>query len=76
MDAGERRSVLIEELYQVMGILNDSYDYPESIIYQFYTDAQWPCTLDWAIMELLYHPDMRCGMNESACMAVIDSLLQ
>ena len=76
IDAGERRSVLIEELYQVMGILNDSYDYPESIIYQFYTDAQWPCTLDWAIMELLYHPDMRCGMNESACMAVIDSLLQ
>ena len=76
MDGSNRRGVLIEELYQVMGILNDSYTYPESIVYQYYTDAQWPCSLDWAIMELLYHPDMRCGMNESTCMSVIDSLLQ
>lgn len=71
----ERKSVLIEELYQVMGILNDTYDYPESLIYQYYTDTNWPCPLDWAIMQLLYHPDIHGGMTESQCMEVIDKLL-
>ena len=71
----ERKSVLIEELYQVMGILNDTYSYPESLIYQYYTEADWPCALDWAIMQLLYHPDIRSGMSEDQCVEVIDKLL-
>ena len=61
-----RNGVIVEELCQALGLLTDTYDYPESIFHQYYTDADWPCPLDWAIIELLYRSEIRPGMDESA----------
>ena len=56
----------MEELCQSLGLLNDTYDYPESIFYQYHTETDWPTSLDWAIIELLYRTEIRPGMDESA----------
>ena len=61
-----RSAVIVEELCQSLGLLNDTYDYPESIFYQYHTETDWPTSLDWAIIELLYRTEIRPGMDESA----------
>ncbi len=70
----DRNPVLAEELYQVLGILNDTYDYPDSIIYQYYTASTWPTTLDWINLKTLYNTRITPGMDESACRQVIQDL--
>ena len=61
-----RNSVIVEELCQCLGLLTDTYDHPESVFYQYHTDADWPCALDWAIIELLYRSELVPGMDEGA----------
>jgi len=76
LDQFTRNSVICEELIQVMGMLNDSEKYEDSIFYQYGSSVQWPSDLDWKIMELLYNPQLRRGMTESECRAVLAQLIQ
>ncbi|MCF0121216.1 MAG: DUF2927 domain-containing protein [Oscillospiraceae bacterium] len=70
-----RYSVIAEELLQALGLLNDNYDYPESIFYQDSNSTLWPASIDWACVKLLYHPYMAGGMTESEARAAAERII-
>ena len=70
-----RTGVIAEELCQGLGLLTDTYDHPESIFYQYHTDASWPTTLDWAIIQLLYSEEITPGMDESTVRTAASALV-
>ena len=76
IDQESRNPVIVEELIQSLGLLTDSYDYPESIFYQYHTDTDWPTTLDWALVQLLYSDALRPGMYESAVRTAAAALVR
>ena len=61
---------------QSLGLLNDTYDHPESIFYQYHTDTSWPTTLDWAVIQLLYSDGLTPGMDEQAVRAAAEQLVR
>ena len=69
-----RNSVILEELYNGLGPVQDTDLRPDSIIYAGYSEPQALTAMDELILRLLYHPDMKCGMDAAACEAVIRSL--
>lgn len=71
-----RNSVIIEEIYNGLGAMQDTSLRPDSIIYQGYSEPQWLSPVDELILRLLYHPDMKCGMTQDQCAQVIRSLYQ
>lgn len=58
-----RAHVIREELTQMLGLLQDSYQYPESIFYQRYSEVTEYLPIDRAVIELLYRPELRVGMT-------------
>ena len=76
MDPESFPGVISEELCQSLGLLQDTYDYPESIFYQYHTDAQRPSALDRAVIELLYRPEILPGMDEEAVRAAAAELVR
>ena len=69
-----RNSVILEEIYNGLGPINDTALRPDSVIYTDYSTPQRLSDIDELILKLLYHPQMRCGMNAAACEAVIRQL--
>jgi hypothetical protein len=49
-----QKHIIREELTQSLGFINDSYDYPESIFYQEYSDNDFFSELDQRVIRLLY----------------------
>ena len=76
LDQQVRNSVILEELYNGLGPVQDTWLRPESLIYAGYSTPQWMTNIDKVILQLLYHPDMACGMNEAECAAIIQNLYQ
>lgn len=74
LDQYLRNSVILEEIYNGLGPVQDTMLRPDSIIYQEYAEPQDLTLVDWLILRLLYHPDIKCGMNAEECEAVIRSL--
>lgn len=64
-----RDSVIYEECLQSLGLLYDSYWYYESVFYQDSNEQGVPAEIDWAIVQLLYHPDMPQGGTAEECRA-------
>ena len=69
-----RNSVILEEIYNGLGPVQDTRLREDSIIYQGYSEPQALTEIDELILKLLYHPEMRCGMDRAACEAVIRQL--
>lgn len=69
-----RNSVIIEEIYNGMGPVQDTALRPDSIIYCEYTFPQWMTEVDELILQLLYHPEIKTGMNAEQCEQVIRKL--
>ena len=69
-----RNSVILEELYNGLGPIQDTMLRPDSIIYQQFSQPQSLTPVDELILKLLYHPDMKPGMNATQCEAVIRKL--
>lgn len=69
-----RNSVILEEIYNGLGPVQDTDLRTDSIIYSGYSEPQTLTQIDELLLRLLYHPDMRCGMNAAECEAVIRSL--
>ena len=69
-----RNSVILEELYNGLGPIQDTALRPDSIIYAEYAETQSLSQMDKLILELLYHPAMECGMTALECEAVIRKL--
>ena len=74
IDQQVRNSVILEEIYNGLGPVQDTDLRPDSIIYSGYTQPQSLTAVDELLLRLLYHPDIRCGMNAAQCEAVIRSL--
>ena len=69
-----RNSVILEEIYNGLGPVQDTDLRPDSLIYSAYSTPQELTEIDELILKLLYHPDMVCGMNAQECEAVIRQL--
>lgn len=74
IDQQVRNSVILEELYNGLGPLNDTWERLTSIIYAGYSIPQWLSEEDQLILKLLYHPSMQCGMDAAQCEEVIRQL--
>lgn len=69
-----RNSVILEELYNCLGPMQDTVLRADSIITQEYAEPQKLSQVDELILMLLYHPDILCGMDAGECEAVIRQL--
>ncbi len=70
-----QKHLLREELTQSLGLARDSYLYPESIF-----QAEWTTTTEYAkidrdLIRLLYHPDMKTGLNAVQVEDVLTKIL-
>lgn len=74
IDQTVRNSVILEEIYNGLGPIQDTWLREDSLIYAGYSTPQSLTVEDELIMRLLYHPDMICGMNKAQCEEIIRSL--
>lgn len=74
LDQQLRNSVIMEEIYNGLGPVQDTALRSDSLIWTGFSQPQQPTDVDWLILELLYHPDIKCGMNFEDCEAIIRSL--
>lgn len=76
LDQTLRNSVILEEIYNGLGPIQDTMLRPDSIIFSEFSQPQNLTPMDELILKLLYHPDMKCGMDAAECEAVIRRLYQ
>ena len=69
-----RNSVILEELYNCLGPIQDTSLREDSLIYAGFSEPQELTAVDQLILSLLYHPDMKCGMDSAQCEALIRKL--
>ena len=67
----ERSHLLREELTQVLGLMRDSWTYPQSIFYQGWTDTGDYADIDRTLVEMLYRADLRAGTTRDAALDVL-----
>ena len=70
----ERISVIKEEIYGVLGPAQDTVLRQDSILYQYSNSNLELSDMDLLILELLYHPDIKVGMNYEQCAQVIKTI--
>ncbi len=69
-----RRSVILEEIYNGLGPVQDTSLREDSLIWSGYGEVQELTAVDELILKLLYHPSLRCGMDEVECEQAIREL--
>ena len=69
-----RNSVILEEIYNGLGPVQDTKLRADSIIYSYYSEPQSLTAVDELLLKLLYDPQIQCGMNAAQCESVIRSL--
>lgn len=74
IDQITRNSVILEEIYNGLGPAQDTNLRTDSIIYSGFSEPQELTDVDWLILKLLYHPDIKSGMTASQCEQVIRKL--
>lgn len=74
LDQYLRNSVILEEIYNGLGPIQDTDLRPDSIIYSAFSQPQALTEMDELILKLLYHPSLACGMNAAECEAAIRAL--
>lgn len=71
----EARSHLIrEEVTQSLGMMNDSWRYPESIYYQGWTRTRDYADVDRMVIEMLYRDEIEAGMTAEEALEVLRAL--
>ena len=74
LDQHLRNAVILEELYNGLGPIQDTTLRPDSIIYAEFSEPQALTAVDKLLLKLLYHPQMACGMDADECETVIRQL--
>jgi len=74
IDQTVRNSVILEEIYNGLGPVQDTGLRPDSIIYSGYSQPQELTEIDKLLLILLYHPALECGMDAESCEAIIREL--
>jgi hypothetical protein len=70
----ERAHLIREELTQGLGLLNDSWLYPDSIFYQGWTETTSYAPIDRLVIEMLYRPELTAGMGIDQAVTVLAGL--
>lgn len=71
----ERDSIIYEEVLQSLGLLQDTYDYYESVFYQDSNYQGEPAPIDWALVEILYSPRMITGASSAEGRALAEQII-
>lgn len=66
--------LLREELTQALGLLNDSYRYPESIFYQGWTCITGYAEIDKKLIQFQQNPLIRAGMSRTQVIEILKQL--
>ena len=66
-----RNSVIIEEIYNGLGLINDTTLRTDSIIYSEFSQPQELTEIDEILLKILYSKDLKNGMNADECKQVI-----
>lgn len=74
LDQELRNSVILEEIYNGLGPIQDTSLREDSIIYSEFSQPQALTQTDELILKLLYHPDLKAGMDADECEAIIRQL--
>lgn len=74
LDQYLRNSVILEEVYNGLGPIQDTSLRPDSIIYSEFSQPQELTQIDELILRLLYHSEMECGMDAPAVEEIIRKL--
>lgn len=74
IDQYTRNSVILEEIYNGLGPIQDTALRPDSIIYSEFSEPQELTEMDELILKFLYHPSLSCGMDSAECEAAIRAL--
>ena len=74
LDQDLRSSVILEELYNSLGPIQDTRLREDSIIYAGYSESQSLTVVDELLLQLLYHPELKCGMDARECEILIREL--
>ena len=74
VDQEVRNSVILEEIYNGLGPVQDTSLRSDSIIYAGYSTPQSLTAMDELLLRLLYRPELVCGMDAQQCEAVIREL--
>jgi hypothetical protein len=74
LNANERDHVIREEITQSLGILKDSWEYPDSIFYQGWTSVTDYAPIDEAVIQMLYHPAIEPGLESRQARQQLSSL--
>lgn len=71
----ERTSVILEEMMQILGLMQASVQYPQSVFYRNGNIPQVPDELDWAMVRLLYSPNIKIGMKQDDAITAASEIL-
>ena len=74
IDQAVRNSVILEEIYNGLGPIQDTSLRQDSIIFSGYSAPQELTEIDELILKLLYNPQLRCGMDAQECAEIIRQL--
>ena len=69
-----RNSVILEEIYNGLGPVQDTSLREDSLIYAGFSEPQWMTGIDELLLKLLYHPMMQPGMDATQCESIIRQL--
>lgn len=68
-----KRHLLREELTGLLGLTNDHELYADSILYQPWTTVGQLSDVDWLMLNMLYDPDLSCGMSASQAYKILSN---
>jgi hypothetical protein len=74
-DTTAQKHLLREEFTQSLGLAKDSPLYPESIFHANWTTTTAYTQMDQDLIRLLYHPEMKAGLNKFQVDAVLRKIL-
>ena len=71
----DRNSLILEETLQMLGLNQSTLNYPQSLFYKNNSTPQVPDEMDWAIVKLLYSPEVTAGMDKSSAITAAGTVL-
>lgn len=70
-----RSATVAEEIFQALGLGQDSLRYEDSVFYDKNCPVDAPTELDWTLVRLLYHPSVLPGMTKEEVLPHLREIL-
>ncbi len=71
----QRNHIIREEVTQALGLLNDSFQYRDSIFFQLWNAVTQYSPRDERVIQLLYHPEVKPGMSQDEALKALSPLV-